>query len=260
MEETLARKKIVILVAAHKKYWMPEDDVYLPLHVGAAGKDDLGYTRDDSGDNISLKNPNYCELTGLYWAWKNLDADYIGLCHYRRYFTKKEAHSIEGKRSEILSAADWERLLSAHPVIVPGRRKYYIETNRSHYNHAHPPIGLDETEAIIREKYPAYGAAFQDVMQKTSAHMFNMFVMRRDYFDAYMTWLFDILFALEQRVDTTGWDTFQQRIYGFVSELLLDVWLEANEIPYAEQNVSFMEKQNWLKKGGLFLKRKLVGK
>ncbi len=260
MEETLAGKKIVILVAAHKKYWMPEDDVYLPLHVGAAGKDDLGYTRDDSGDNISLKNPNYCELTGLYWAWKNLDADYIGLCHYRRYFTKKEAHSIEGKRSEILSAADWERLLSAHPVIVPGRRKYYIETNRSHYNHAHPAIGLDETEVIIREKYPAYEAAFQDVMQKTSAHMFNMFVMRRDHFDAYMTWLFDILFALEQRVDTTGWDTFQQRIYGFVSELLLDVWLEANKIPYAEQNVSFMEKQNWLKKGGLFLKRKLVGK
>ena len=260
MEETLARKKIVILVAAHKKYWMPEDDVYLPLYVGAAGKDDLGYTRDDSGDNISLKNPNYCELTGLYWAWKNLDADYIGLCHYRRYFTKKEAHSIEGKRSEILSAADWERLLSAHPVIVPGKRKYYIETNRSHYNHAHPAIGLDETEAIIREKYPAYEAAFRDVMQKTSAHMFNMFVMRRDHFDAYMTWLFDILFALEQRVDTTGWDTFQQRIYGFVSELLLDVWLEANEIPYAEQNVSFMEKQNWLKKGGLFLKRKLVGK
>ena len=57
---------IKILVAAHKKYWMPEDPVYLPLHVGAEGKADLGYTKDNTGDNISLKNPHYCELTGLY--------------------------------------------------------------------------------------------------------------------------------------------------------------------------------------------------
>ena len=96
-------------------------------------------------------------------------------------------------------------------------------------------------------------------MNRTWAHMFNMFVMRKDLFNAYMTWLFDILFTLEERVDITGWDTYESRIYGFVSELLLDVWLEQNNIPYTEQNVSFMEKQNWFKKGGAFLKRKLVG-
>ena len=61
---------------------MPQDPSYLPLHVGAAGKADLGFTRDDTGPNISGKNPHFCELTGLYWAWKNLDADYIGLVHY----------------------------------------------------------------------------------------------------------------------------------------------------------------------------------
>ena len=77
---------IKILVATHKAYWMPEDDVYLPLHVGREGKRDLGFVGDNTGDNISLKNPNFCELTGLYWAWKNLQCDYIGLCHYRRYF------------------------------------------------------------------------------------------------------------------------------------------------------------------------------
>ena len=73
---------IKILVATHKAYWMPEDDVYLPLHVGREGKQDLGFVGDNIGDNISLKNPNFCELTGLYWAWKNLQCDYIGLCHY----------------------------------------------------------------------------------------------------------------------------------------------------------------------------------
>lgn len=251
---------VKILVAAHKTYWMPEDAVYLPLHVGAEGKTDLGYTKDDTGDNISAKNANYCELTGLYWAWKNLDADYIGLVHYRRYFTRKEVRGIEAKRKEILSKDEWERLLAAHSVIVADKRKYYIETNRSHYLHAHHAEGLTLAEDIVRETCPEYLPAYEKVMERTWAHMFNMFVMRRDLYDAYMAWMFGILFEMEKRVNITGWDTYESRIYGFASELLLDVWLEKNGIDYAEQNVSFMEKQNWLKKGGSFLKRKITGR
>lgn len=91
------------MVAAHKPYWMPQDDVYMPIHVGCEGKESIGFTGDNTGDNISAKNPHYCELTALYWAWKNLQADYTGLVHYRRYFTNKEARSIEGKRAAILS-------------------------------------------------------------------------------------------------------------------------------------------------------------
>ncbi|MCS4465828.1 DUF4422 domain-containing protein [Clostridium botulinum] len=71
---------IKILVATHKKYSMPKESMYLPIHVGCEGKKDLGYIGDNTGDNISLRNSNYCELTGLYWAWKNLKCDYIGLC------------------------------------------------------------------------------------------------------------------------------------------------------------------------------------
>ena len=250
---------IKILVATHKKYWMPEDEVYLPLHVGAEGKTDLGYTKDNTGDNISVKNPNYCELTGLYWAWKNLSADYIGFVHYRRYFTCKEIRNIELKKKQILSLEEWKRLLSNNPVVVPDKRKYYIETNRSHYNHAHPSIGLDETERIINEKCPEYSSAFTTVMDRTWAHMFNMFVMRRDLFQEYCQWLFGILFELEERLDISEFDAYNSRVFGFVSERLLDVWLEKNRISYYEQNVSFMEPQNWLKKGGLFLKRKFIG-
>lgn len=96
-------------------------------------------------------------------------------------------------------------------------------------------------------------------MNRTWAHMFNMFVMRRDYFNQYMEWLFSILFTLEKKMDISGWDSYQSRVYGFVAELLLDVWMEKNNIVYKEQTLSFMEKQNWVKKGGLFLKRKIVG-
>lgn len=78
--------KIALLIATHKKYWLPSNPLYFPIHVGAEGKDPLGLIGDNTGNNISKKNPDYCELTGLYWAWKNIKTDYIGLCHYRRYF------------------------------------------------------------------------------------------------------------------------------------------------------------------------------
>lgn len=251
---------IKFLVATHKKYWMPKDEVYLPIHVGKAGKHDLGYIGDNTGDNISIKNPNYCELTAIYWAWKNLKADYIGLVHYRRYFTKHNFRNYEKKKQDILLKSDFENILKDVDIIVPDKRKYYIETNRSHYNHAHYKKDLDETENIIKELYPEYSIAFNKVMNCTWAHMFNMFVMRKNYFDEYCEWLFTILFELEKRIDISNYTTMEARVFGFISELLLDVWLETKQIRYKEVNVSFMEKQNWIKKGTLFLKRKIVGK
>lgn len=91
------KKNIKIIVATHKKYKMPVDEIYLPMHVGADGKESLGYIKDNSGDNISYKNPYFCELTGLYWAWKNINADYIGLVHYRRHFIMKKNQKINSK-------------------------------------------------------------------------------------------------------------------------------------------------------------------
>lgn len=251
---------IKILVATHKKYWMPEDEVYLPIHVGKEGKQDLGYIGDNTGNNISIKNSNYCELTAIYWAWKNLEADYIGLVHYRRYFTKHNFRNCEKKKQDILLKSDFENILKDADIIVPDKRKYYIETIRSHYNHSYYEKDLNETENIIKEIYPKYSVAFNKVMNRTWAHMFNMFVMRKDYFDEYCEWLFNILFELEKRIDISNYTTMEARVFGFISELLLDVWLETKQIEYKEINVSFMEKQNWLKKGGLFLKRKFINK
>lgn len=250
---------IKIMVAAHKPYWMPDDNTYLPIHVGKALHEDLdlGYTGDDTGDNISEKNPHYCELTAIYWAWKNLQADYAGLVHYRRYFTNKEVHDSRAKRQQVLTTADWEKLLAKAPVVVPDKRRYYIESNESHYLHAHHPEGLTVTRQIVQELYPDYMPAYDLVMHRTWAHMFNMFVMRKDLYDQYCEWLFAILGELEHRVDISTYTPYEARIYGFVSELLLDVWLEHSHISYIEQNVSFMEPQNWLKKGAHFLLRKV---
>ena len=181
----------------------------------------------------------------------------MGLCHYRRYFTRSNPRNCEKKKEAVLKSSEFEQLLHRCPIIVPDKRKYYIETNRSHYNHAHYAHDLDLTEAIIHEKYGAYGDAFEKVMNRTWAHMFNMFVMRRDYFDAYCEWLFDILRELELRADVSRYNAVEARLYGYISELLLDVWLEKNGLKYHEQNVAFLEPQNWVKKGGKFLLRKI---
>lgn len=255
----LINLKTQIIIATHKKYWMPEDKLYLPVHVGAEGKDSLSYKKDNTGDNISNKNKNYCELTGLYWAWKNLDADYIGLAHYRRHFAKNSPRNIEKKKEAVLNTIELEKLLKKAPVILPTRRNYYIETNRSQYEHAHNKEGLDKTEEIIKTKYPEYIPSFEKVMKRSWGHRFNMFVMEKEHFDDYCAWLFDILFTLEKELDISNYDAYNSRVFGFISERLLDVWIETKEIPYLEQGVCYMEKQNWLAKGTNFLKRKFVG-
>ena len=87
-----------------------------------------------------------------------------------------------------------------------------------------------------------------------------MFIMKKDKFDAYCKWLFDILFELENRLDISDYSDNDARVFGFVSERLLDVWIETNNIPYKNLPYIFMENQNWFSKGFNFLKRKIAKK
>jgi len=256
-------KNIKVIVAAHKKYQMPENEMYIPVQVGAEGKEKIeGYTQDNTGDNISSKNPYFCELTGLYWAWKNLDADYKGLVHYRRYFTK--AKRIPKKEDEkfniVLTKKEAEEILEKTDVILPKKRNYYIEDLYSHYKHTMYIEPLDETRKIIEEKYPEYLEEFDKLHKRTSAHVFNMFIMKKEILDEYCTWLFGILFELEKRIDASKYDSFHARFYGRVSERLLDVWINKNQIKYEEVKVMDMQKINWWKKGTSFLRAKITGK
>lgn len=244
---------IKILVATHKPYWMPSDSVYMPLHVGREGKTDIGFIGDNTGDNISNKNAHFCELTGLYWAWKNLHCEYIGLCHYRRYFSTGKG----AKKERIMSRFDYERLLSMYDVIVPAKRNYYIETVRSQYEHAHNKRDLDEVQQIVHEKYPMYDRAFETVMKRKRLHILNMFAMKKELFNQYCEWLFDILFTLEKRIDISDYTTYEARVFGFLSERLFNVWLEYHStLTVKEVPVVFLEKQNWGKKIANFLLRK----
>ena len=258
---------IIVIIAAHKKYKMPSDPVYLPLHVGAEGKADIGYVKDNTGTNISEKNPSFCELTGLYWAWKNLSCDYLGLVHYRRHFTIKSRWHIlrcskndTGRISCVLSGAELKRLLVDYDVLVPRKRQYMIESLYSHYSHTHYAEHLDVTREIIKEKYPDYIPVYDCIVRKKSGYMFNMFVMSKRRADQYCEWLFDILFELEKRVNMPELSDFQGRFYGRVSEIIFNVWLEYQTeqslLKIKEIDFFYMEPVKWGKKISAFLMAK----
>ena len=268
IENSNKKLNIKIVIAAHKPYVMPQDEIYLPIQVGSEGKKSIGFQRDNEGDNISEKNPSFCELTGLYWAWKNLSCDYLGLAHYRRHFTMSSKRNLnkekttEKKIKRVLHTEEAERLVSEYLIILPRKRKYYIETLYSHYAHSHYAVHLDVTREIIKERHPEYLAAFDAVMKQRSGYMFNMYIMRKDLSDQYCEWLFDILFELERRMDGSELSAFQGRFYGRVSEIIFNVWLkyqiENNNYPVKEIGCVHMEPINWWKKGGAFLKAKFL--
>ena len=112
--------KVKVLVAAHKQYEMPQDPLYLPVFVGKSlhPEKNLSYQGDNEGDNISLKNPTYSELTAIYWGWKNLDLDAMGLVHYRRYLSLQKTKSL----ATVLSEAEVNRLLTDYDIILPNKR------------------------------------------------------------------------------------------------------------------------------------------
>ena len=254
-------KDIKVVIATHKKYEMPTDEMYVPLHVGAEGKDDIGYIKDNTGYNISKKNPFFCELTGLYWAWKNMNNDYVGLAHYRRHFTNKlfRSKKIVDNINKVVGLKDIDRLLDSTDVILPKNRHYIIENLYDHYKHTMYVEPLDETRKIIEEMYPEYLKEFDNLKKRRSAHMFNMFIMKKEILDGYCEWLFNILLELDKRIDDSKYDTFHARFYGRVSELLLDVYLRTNNIKYKELKVLDIENINWFNKIKSFLMAKFRG-
>ena len=175
---------ISIFTVTHVPFTAPSDPIYIPLQVGRALHEDYGYLGDNTGDNISDKNPYYSELTGLYWIWKNYtDADYLGLCHYRRYFLNQN-----GTR---MSESDYMDILSEHDVIIakPGSGAYDYRTI---YARAHDIRNLELTGEIIQELCPDYYETFQSVCAGHLCYVGNLFVAPTVLFRAYCEWLFSI--------------------------------------------------------------------
>lgn len=249
-----AKHPVFIVVACHTKAEVPSNVIYFPVEAGAALHIDHFYEfQDNTGDNISIKNPNYCELTSVYWAWKNVDYDILGLVHYRRYFSKG---GFGKKMNSVMNEEQIRKALKRYDIILPKKRHYYIESNYSHYVHSHPKEPLDKMREVIKESYPDYLNSFDEHMKKRSGHYFNMFIAKKEIINPFLDFMFDVLGKVESSIDISAYSDYDKRTYGFLSELLFDVYCNKNELKIKNQKYFFTGKQNWVKKIFNFLKRK----
>ena len=228
-------KKLTIFVACHKPVEVITNDIYIPIHVGRVNSrfkvEMSSMIGDDTGDNISVKNPFYSEMTAQYWVWKNYTAsEYIGFCHYRRYFDP----NIQTR--DIIQKFDRADVLMIEPNFRTNTRIAYASNFIS-------PEDLAIVIKVINKLYPEYNNAFAKYAYGYRDYCLNMFICKRELFNQYAKWIFDILFECEKYIRLSEYSR-ARRVFGYIAELLMPVFFLHNNkrietIPYynSESNV-----------------------
>ncbi len=224
--------------------------MYQVISVGNNKLHIEGVISDSEGENISHLNNKYCELTALYWMWKNSDEDIVGLNHYRRYFDSN---------GEVLNKIKADELMQQYDIVVAKPRNYLIFNIRSHYKNAHKDSDLKILESILKEKNPDYIDSFNEVMNGSKLSLYNMFLTRKIILNEYCSFLFPLLEELDLNIDTTSYNSYQKRVIGFLAERIFNVWLVKNKGKYkiGYLKVKNAEGEPLFKKGVALLKRQL---
>lgn len=229
-------KELVIYMATHDKKCSNTVDYIIPIQVGKALNniivEDIS---DNTGDNISLKNKTYCELTALYWMWKNDTSKYIGLYHYRRI--------LDINKKNILNK------LSINDIILPKKKKFRISV-KNQYIREHSSKDWDILIDILKKYYPEYYESSKIIFNNNELYRFNMFIMKKELFDYYCEWLFPLLLRIEENIKNTEKDNYQMRYIGFVAERLFTLYVLHNKFKIYETDVFFMNKKvknEWIK-------------
>lgn len=204
-----------IYVITHKKIDLNLPPEYKLLSVGAYNGTEDGMYSDQAEESISSKNYCFCELTGLYWIWKNQAEDVMGLVHYRRFFYKG---------NKILSKKIINKALQNHDIILP-KKAYLRESNAKHYLACGYEKDLQTLKKVIIEKYPEMEKTFDSYFNSYQTYYYNMMITSEGIFKEYCSWLFDILFEVEKRIDISSYPDYQKRIFGFMSERLLNIFV-----------------------------------
>lgn len=231
---------MTMYVITHKHFnykRLPHD--YYPILVGANNNPNPdGFLQDNVGDNISGKNKSYCELTGLYWIWKHGTSDEVGLSHYRRYFANFEDRKkmymhelIYGKVKAIDVNVLSNYLKDGYDWVASQLEYGGPGTLWEQFDRNHNIRDLEALENIIKVKYPEYYGVFESVMKENNVGSFyNMFYTNRYLLNEYCSWLFEVLSCVEKRTNISEYNNYQQRLYGFLGERLMNVWLRKNKV------------------------------
>lgn len=242
----------MIYVITHKSTFnkkLPNN--YVTLHVGKMESENS--LRDDEGENISYKNDRYCELTGLYWLWKNENDNYIGLVHYRRFFKKF---------CKIIDETEIEKLLKKNDIILPYKWNFKT-TTRDQLISFHGNKSVFILDNLFETQFKEDLKFYKKAMNLKYIYAYNMFIMKKEIFNEYCEWLFTILFEYEKIAEITLSEKEKYRLYGFLSERLMNVFILKKNAKIHELYVDNIEKKsfkdifiyNFLKKKYYELKR-----
>ena len=212
----------MIYIATHKRVELPRLKGYRAIQVGGASDDFPGCLRDDTGDSIADKNAGYCELTALYWVWKNTDDPFKGLAHYRRYFGRR---AFSSRVKDILAYDALIEMLQGRDMLAARPAVYHVSAREQLLMECCTPETFSRLEAVVEALSPEAMDAFRTFFAGNRASQYNMLLCRRQLFDEYCAWLFPILFSLEDQVDLSGANAYQQRLFGFLGERLMNVWM-----------------------------------
>lgn len=228
-----------VYVVSHKEIDFELPIGYKKIYVGKnskqLAKNEDAWT-DSTGQEIANKNSRYSELTAQYWIWKNTKDNIKGLVHYRRLLRNP-------KKFVPISFENIEGILQNDDVIVS--QKVYVRNNiQKDYENHHYKKDLDAIKDVIVQIHPQYIPSYNKVMSSKNYHSLNILMTSSEIFDAYSEWLFSILFEVESRINMDNYSGYQARVYGFLSERLLDVWLTHNKKNIVELPILFRE-SNW---------------
>lgn len=223
-----------IYMCCHKDYDIIPP-LCLPIQGGRAINPPIEkISGDDTGDNISEKNREYCELTVQYYAWKNIDEDYYGFCHYRRFFcfdrrvkkpyiavgkiTPKNAELLGNEQEIINLCQNYDVILPKSEDIGVSVQEHYI-SSKHHYKED-LQLFLD----ILNKTYPQLSDAAEEYLSQNRSYFCNMFIMKKDYFHEYCQMLFTLLSEYDSKKSLHG--SFQDdRTDGYLGERFVGIYL-----------------------------------
>lgn len=234
--------KIDILVCHHKHSEYVKTECLRPIQVGRAISDvKLDYCiGDNTGDNISKKNKNWCELTAIYWQWKNVNADFYGLFHYRRYISFKYKEGVFNEfnfNDSVVKKHEWndlkiKKLCKNYDIITAINFDIHSSENPEKkltayefYSEFHKKEDIDKVISIIEEKYSFFLSSFLTSIEMKSCYFGNIQIMKKPYFLEYCEILFGVLGEFEKEIDYKNYDSYQARVIGFLAERISNAYI-----------------------------------
>lgn len=257
-KERLEVEKPVIKIFVSRRLDLPSITINNPLYVPTvcgstyAEQVDSRFTRDDAGDNISEERNSFCEFTVQYWAWKNAEADYYGLCHYRRYLTFSPKHFKENNQRQVMEGLLDSYTIRKYDLLNDKHMRDVIEANdavvnvaadvrhiptphgfqNSVYDHwaAHDGMFFDKQVLpmlleTIREIKPQYYASALAYMHDHWHRGYNCYIMKKALFNEMCEFQFPVMFAMEEKVSQSGLDKDFPRTIGYLGEMMYGIFI-----------------------------------